>query len=760
MELGSKLGRYEIRKLIGSGGMGRVYLALDTGLDRLVALKVLLPEFVEDSARVKRFVYEAKAVSALNHPGIITIHEIVHHDDKVFIATEFVEGKTVRALIENGHTRELRQAVSIAEQVADALSVAHGAGIVHRDIKPENIMVRDDGIVKLLDFGLAKPIPTADSESLNKKEVNTQPGLVIGSVRYMSPEQARGKETDERTDIWSLGVVLHEMLTGENPFDGETVSDQLAAVIHKEPPAQEFETAGIGEILSKCLIKDRTERYRDTKLLARDLRQLRLELENSSGDKEGRLGIHRSFDTSENKTLIHRTLSKENQTALMNPDTSTTGDVRSGFKQRRTWIPVTALCLLLVGIVASTFLIYGFGSTADPFRDISVKEMSDDGESTSAAISPDGRFVAYSSRGSGTTKLTVQQVAAGTEVDIVQGEGGVFLQPTFTSDSDYIYYVHVKQGVGTLFKIAALGGEATKIAEDVDSRPSLSPDDKYLVFFRHDPKQGGDKVVRIDVASGKSEVITDTKKLGFDGISDIQHGKKSGVVYVVGRHVGNTNPYRVSLNAIDLGTGEPIETGLTSAFNNEDWYSLHSLRLHSADSGLMFIGKRSPEGNLQVWKMTESPDSLRQVTKDTNDYEHLSVSADLVKMVVSRSEWNSGLTSIEVSTQDTREIIPFNGRFLGKYGVAVSKKGQIIFPKLDGDEINLYSLDPNSGDEKKLTSASGINAFPSFSSDGDLLVYSSTKGDSPGLWTMKPDGSEKTSDHFGSKHARCKGFVC
>src|SRR5687768_7679046 len=222
MLTGAKLSRYEIREKIGAGGMGEVYLAHDEQLERMVALKVLLPEFCCQLDRVNRFKLEARAASALNHPNIITIHEIGEADERVFIATEFVDGETVREKIESGKLT-LLDSIKIAEQVADALSVAHQANIVHRDIKPENIMIRRDGYVKILDFGLAKTIlqPTVGAEDKTLQLVQTQAGMVMGSVRYMSPEQARGKEIDQRSDIWSLGVVLYEMVTRKNPFAGE-----------------------------------------------------------------------------------------------------------------------------------------------------------------------------------------------------------------------------------------------------------------------------------------------------------------------------------------------------------------------------------------------------------------------------------------------------------------------------------------------------------------------------------------------------------
>src|SRR2546422_7538444 len=215
---GAKLGRYEIRSKLGEGGMGEVYLAQDTKLDRKVALKILPADLATNHDRMRRFVQEAKAASALNHPNIITIHEIEETDSDHFIATEFIDGFTLRARMQKLPLK-LAESLDIAVQIASALSAAHAAGIVHRDIKPENIMLRRDGIVKVLDFGLAKlceqPVGTSlDTEAPTRGLINTEPGIVMGTAIYMSPEQARGLDLDARTDIFSFGVVLYEMVAG------------------------------------------------------------------------------------------------------------------------------------------------------------------------------------------------------------------------------------------------------------------------------------------------------------------------------------------------------------------------------------------------------------------------------------------------------------------------------------------------------------------------------------------------------------------
>src|SRR5881275_774693 len=237
---GAKLGRYEIRSQIGAGGMGEVYLAQDLTLDRKVALKVLPEDVASNRQRMQRFVQEAKAASGLNHPNIITIHEIGTEPGAHFMVTEFIDGENLRHHL-RGAPMTLGEAIDIAIQIASALASAHAAGIIHRDIKPENIMLRTDGIAKVLDFGLAKLTERwrkdeVDRDAATQAFVHTEPGAVVGTTAYLSPEQARALDVDTRTDIWSLGVVLYEMITGRAPFKGETPSDTSALILTAEPP--------------------------------------------------------------------------------------------------------------------------------------------------------------------------------------------------------------------------------------------------------------------------------------------------------------------------------------------------------------------------------------------------------------------------------------------------------------------------------------------------------------------------------------------
>ena len=280
---GQKLGPYEIMGSLGAGGMGEVYLAEDARLGRKIALKLLPDYFTRDANRLRRFEREARALSALNHPNIVTIHEIGESNSTHFIATEFVDGKTLRQLI-NEKPFTLNEALNVAIQVAGALMGAHAAGIVHRDIKPENIMLRLDGYVKILDFGLAQltEVETTDSELETPTLLQSNPGLVMGTAQYMSPEQARGKKVDARTDIWSLGVVLYELLSGNVPFSGETTSHVMVSLMEDELPSLTSYAnvpAELDRIVSKALRKNQRERYQTASDLARDLKKLKQELQ-------------------------------------------------------------------------------------------------------------------------------------------------------------------------------------------------------------------------------------------------------------------------------------------------------------------------------------------------------------------------------------------------------------------------------------------------------------------------------------------------
>ena len=262
---GTKLGRYEVRSKIGAGGMGEVYLAQDTKLDRRVALKILPAELAANQDRMRRFVQEAKAAAALNHPNIAHIYEIGESEGTNFIAMEFVDGETLGTRLKR--VLRLGEALDVTTQIASALVAAHRAGIIHRDLKPENVMLTSEGYVKVLDFGLAKLTERPAANSSLSTLIDTEPGMILGTAQYMSPEQARGLEMDARTDIWSVGVMLYEMITGHIPFEGATKSDMIASILDREPrPLATYSPelpAELDAVLHRATAKNPADRYED-----------------------------------------------------------------------------------------------------------------------------------------------------------------------------------------------------------------------------------------------------------------------------------------------------------------------------------------------------------------------------------------------------------------------------------------------------------------------------------------------------------------
>ena len=360
------LSHYRIISKIGAGGMGEVYLAQDTKLDRKVALKILPADLAANQDRMRRFVQEAKAASSLNHPNIITIHEIDQTDSRHFIAMEFVDGETLRELMKSA-PMTIGELLDVAILIASALSAAHAANIVHRDIKPENIMLRKDGIVKVLDFGLAKlterpPLDSVDTEA--PTSLKTDPGTVMGTAVYMSPEQARGLQVDARTDIFSLGVVLYEMVAGRLPFEGSNRNEIMASVLsdHESQPLSRYSSEApseLGRIVSKALRKNRDERYQTIKDMLLDLKSLQQQLE-FERKLNGSAGPNVAAASSEQSTPVMAGAETAEPVVTSHPQTvqmSSAEYIISGIRQHKKAVAIVAMVLLVAIGVGAWFLI-------------------------------------------------------------------------------------------------------------------------------------------------------------------------------------------------------------------------------------------------------------------------------------------------------------------------------------------------------------------------------------------------------------------
>lgn len=752
MLTGKKLGRYEIREKIGAGGMGEVYLAHDTQLDRNVALKVLLPEFSTDAERVQRFKLEARAASALNHPNIITIHEVGEADDRLYIATEYVDGVTLREKMSRGDL-SVTGAVEIAEQVADAISAAHEAHIVHRDIKPENIMIRRDGYAKILDFGLAKPTVNhpPGSDEATVKLVQTQAGLVMGSVRYMSPEQARGKPTDERTDVWSLGVVLYEMVTGKNPFEGETVSDSLAALIHVQPePIDNFVKgvpAELQEIVSRALEKDVANRYPNAAEMATALKHFHYQLEHAdiAENKTANVPVVSTTDgtdrisTTENPTLIHRTLSAE----VVENRRSGDIDIAAANGARRKvniLLPVTVLLLTVVlGVGAWWFGPRILRKAHPAFSSMQVVRLTEEGKAFSPEISPDGKYVAFVSYDDGMSALNIRQVGTDSSVQIVPRTSYRIPQPTFSKDGNYIYYTLVDSGVGTVYQIPTLGvsqsGESKKIIADVDTKISFSPDGKQFVFARHNPTRGGDTVV-ISAADGtESTPFTTTREIGYDSIGNLAWSPDGQTILIGAFKRAGDGQQRVKLLLMS------VKDKTTRVLGEKAWLGASSFNWLKDGSGVLFVARSELENSSQVWFLSYPDGVPRQITNDPNDYSTLSLADDEKTMATSKVDAISSFWTYDPATRDVRQIMAENRNNAGFAGIDAGGNGKIYYTKKIGKGVSIVEADASGANERSLISDGSLNLQPAVSKDGKYLVFVSNRAGNQSIWRANIDGT-------------------
>jgi Tol biopolymer transport system component len=458
---------YEITSFIGRGGMGEVYLAHDTRLRRKVALKLLPSSFMKDEGRLHRFEQEARAASALNHPNIIVIYEICEAGSTLVMATEFVDGETLRDRL-NDTPLTLTEALDVAIQVADALAAAHKAGIIHRDIKPENIMRRPDGYMKVLDFGLAKLSEPHSGEAVaeaSTRVFNTGAGVVIGTIGYMSPEQARGQTVDARSDIFNLGAVIYEMVAGEKPFSGDTPSDTLAAILKLEPTSLSRiapdAPAELVRIVTKALRKNREERYQSVKELLLDLKSLKEELDFQA-------------------KLQPRSETREIKTAASTATHSLSGNV-----QRTTAAAVFAVAALTLIVAVGSIALYKLFNARQPQppelpQVLRTSQVTfSPGLDAFPALSPDGKSVAYSSNQNGSFEIYLKQLAPGGGELQLTNDGQQNFQPAWSPDGQRIaYYSKTRGGI---WVISALGGPPKQITED-GAKPAWSPDGFLIAF--------------------------------------------------------------------------------------------------------------------------------------------------------------------------------------------------------------------------------------------------------------------------------------
>ena len=667
---GTRFGRYEIRAQLGAGGMGEIYLARDIALGRDVALKILPEDVAASERRMLRFVQEAKAASALNHPNIITIHDIGTEPGAYFIATEFIDGETLRRHMARAPLT-MAEAIEIAMQVASALSSAHAAGIIHRDIKPENIMLRSDGIVKVLDFGLAKlterwRADEVDHDAATKGMIQTEPGVVMGTTAYMSPEQARGLDTDTRTDIWSLGVVLYEMITGRTPFKSETASDTNAAILKSEPTAlsqQVPETPPeLDRIVRKALQKDREERYQVVKDLLLDLKSLKRELDASAATQ------HSGASHSHERSLMgggERTTGTVN--GVSTQAASLTQQQRPRAKVYRSWL----IALLLIPLlVAGAWYWWRLrkDSEANRFAALTVTPLvsrkNDLGESSAshARFSPDGKLVAYSSSKGGTGAIWLKQVASG-EPFITRSDPGTATSPVWSPDGQQIAFISKRDTQTGIWTMAAFGGSPTLLkAIESTSRRLVAWTKQGTIYFEMQQN-----LFALNVATQQISQLTKF---------DVSH---------------------------------PLDRSFSVSANEE--------RIACTDD---------KDGQIDIWVMTKTGGALVRVTNDKTEDGNLVWAPDGQRILYSSNR--NGIRQIFLAYADARPPVQLTVNDTDAEVLDVSPDGTRILYLTARDEADLWGARlENAARESQVTSEIGIELWPSVAPNGETIAFQAAR---------------------------------
>ncbi|HEX9962430.1 MAG TPA: protein kinase, partial [Pyrinomonadaceae bacterium] len=661
--------RYEIQSLIGQGGMGEVYLASDSELGRMVAVKVLNQS--DDFEKLRRFRQEAKTISTLNHPNILTLYEFGQHEEHHFIVSEYIRGETLRDVL-NKNNLTLGEILDIAVQIGSGLAAAHESGVVHRDIKPENIMILPDGYVKVLDFGLAKltnlektlqSTPDAPTASV----IHTQSGLIMGTVNYMSPEQLRGQDIDERTDIWALGAVLFEMLTGRQPFTGASVSDTIAAILTRPLPsdAQAVITPEVGKVVVKALEKQKEDRFQTAKEFVAALKNLRNYFLSRSAASLNEVSPQLISAQSPAKNK-NKTLAIKNYSELITR------------KPKKTFFIVFAAVALVFAGVAASLLLFRNNSEIIPTQ-IKITRLSTNGNTTGAAISPDGRVIAYVQNENGQYSLWARQTGETAGNQIIPPGSSSFNNLTFSPDGNWIYYTKFESSsTGTLYRTPYMPGSQQEIAKDVDSAISFSPDGSEFAFIRSRPDEGVDRIIIFNVNGAKERVLTEKSRPEFFMKSVRESLAWSPDGKMIACPFGKTSTEGDSMSILEInvaGGGEKQLTMKTWArVGRVVWTKdLDKLLITAADFGSDLY---------QIVQLTRPDGKTKNITSEVSDYLNISLNKDSNRLLATIFDKNSRISTAFLPQINLLRQLT-GGGYDGIGGVTWTNDSRIVFVSIE-----------------------------------------------------------------------------